>query len=102
MLDSSSGADFEGLNSDQKRIKLEEQQIIQGSAPPGKVRSRMSLQCFSNLEGVMPCGSFYSQTWNIIVILASRCKGQAILTTHLHPEWFMPEQFLMDAHINKW
>lgn len=34
MLESSSSADFEGANSEQKRIKLEEQQLVQ---PQGKV-----------------------------------------------------------------
>jgi len=46
MLDSSSGADYEGPNSDQKRIKLEEQQIVQVPAPSGKVRTNKFLFFF--------------------------------------------------------
>ena len=37
MLDSSTGADYEGPNNDQKRIKLEDQQIVQVPNPSGKV-----------------------------------------------------------------
>lgn len=37
MLESSSSADFEGANSEQKRIKLEEQQLGQSGQSQGKV-----------------------------------------------------------------
>lgn len=62
MLDSSSAAsaDFEGSNSDQKRIKLEDHPSTGGVMPPGKVRSWVGLQLLTTLraEGTMCLRSF--------------------------------------------
>ncbi len=35
MLDTSSGAEYEGADTEQKRIKLEEQGLVQAPAPQG-------------------------------------------------------------------
>lgn len=43
MLESSSGADFEGANSDQKRIKLEEQQT-QGKVSDSEASAALKLE----------------------------------------------------------
>ena len=90
MLDSSSSADFEGANSEQKRIKLEEQQLGQTQ---GKVSA---LQATSRPPGG-PKMPFPPNLYTMDVIVCFCRVTLLTLTTHLHPEWCMLELFLMDA-----
>ena len=84
MLDSSSGADYEGPNSDQKRIKLEEQQIVQVPAPSGKVR--IPTNSFKNVYLFLgcrrPCGVARFICW-IFFFEWCRFRGQMIPTIPL-------------------
>ena len=81
MLESSSSGDLD-VNSEQKRIKLEEQQV----QPQGKVRREVLQGCLVAMHLSMA----YLKTCQYRPI-------QLIPTTPLHLEWCMQELSLMAA-----
>lgn len=92
MLESNSIADFEDANTDQKRIKLEEQQLVQ---PQGKV---------SDLEASVILWGHNGGLINYIKRVSSyfRCREVHLTPTTLHPPGLsMLELSLMDVHTNR-